>query len=222
MTCSPALTERRILQGAAARMLARGRAASWPARLSPMGAAARVPLSNPPRLDDYLGFRRPLSLHFAPEAGRQRPTARERSGSVWPSRPESAARAAPRARLEPVQEVLTKAPGHCPGARQHLGIVDVIGRHRWTSSDPSRMYRLTRAVTSSAMPASRRGTESSAPVTGHPAAVRWGAFAASAVIADQVAIAFPTAAGCRLVGHARPAVTQQRAYAVPSRGRTLM
>ncbi len=56
-------------------MLARSRAASWPARLSPMGAAARVPLSNPPRLDDYLGFRRPLSLHFAPadrapEAGR--------------------------------------------------------------------------------------------------------------------------------------------------------
>jgi hypothetical protein len=49
------------------------------------------------------------------------------------------------------------------------------------------MYRLTRAVTSSAMPASRRGTESSAPVTGHPAAVRWGAFAAYAVIADQVA-----------------------------------
>ena len=103
-----------------------------------------------------------------------------------------------------------------------LVAVDVIGRHRWTSSDLSRMYRLTRSVTSSAIPASRRGTESSAPVTGHPAAVRWGAFAASAVIADQVAIAFPTAAGCRLVGHARPAVTQQRAYAVPSRGRTLM
>jgi len=75
------------------------------------------------------------------------------------------------------------------------------------------MYRLTRAVTSSAMPASRRsrparilsspapGAEDSAPVTGHPVAVWVGAFAASAVSADQVAIAFP--AGCRLVGHAR-------------------
>ena len=36
----------------------------------------------------------------------------------------------------------------------------------------------------------------------------------------EVVIAYPTAAGCRLVWHARPAVTQQRACAVPGRGRT--
>jgi hypothetical protein len=59
-------------------------------------------------LDDFLGFLRPRSLASAPVDRRERPAARERSGSAAePS--ESAARAAPGGRLETVQKVLTAA-----------------------------------------------------------------------------------------------------------------
>jgi hypothetical protein len=69
-------------------------------------------VSNPPRLRDFLAFQRPAF------AFRAQPGVSEAEARL--SRPESAARAAPRGRLEDVQEVLTadstvllSCPGRC-------------------------------------------------------------------------------------------------------------
>jgi hypothetical protein len=90
---------------AAVRLPAIGRP-SQVARISPMEPPRGVPVSNPPRLGDFPGVLRPMLLPFAPADRRQEPAGLERSGR--PAAPaKSAARAAPRGRLETVENVLT-------------------------------------------------------------------------------------------------------------------
>ena len=77
-------------------------AIGWPSqvdRISPMEPPRGVPVSNPPRLRDFLGFCGPV-FAFRASNGQQRPAGRERSGrSAEPSEP--AARAALGAALKP-------------------------------------------------------------------------------------------------------------------------
>ena len=85
------------------------RAGFWPARFSPMRAAARVPLSNPPRLRDFLGLR---PQRNAPRSSRQ-PTG-VRAGPERERRPGRRVGGAsgPPGRLEVVQEVLLDPSHH--------------------------------------------------------------------------------------------------------------
>jgi hypothetical protein len=73
----------------------------------PMRVAARVPLSNPPRLRDFLAFQRPRAFAFRASwpGARGRPSGSGSGSSAEPSRAGGAS--GPRGRLEPVQEVLT-------------------------------------------------------------------------------------------------------------------
>jgi hypothetical protein len=98
-----------------ARTLSGDRAGFWPARVSPIWAIARVPLSNPaaaPGAFWWIGG--PGFCVFAPADRRWR----RRSGSASGSggvRAELAARAARPGRLETVQKVLTRKSGsRCP------------------------------------------------------------------------------------------------------------
>jgi hypothetical protein len=63
-------------------------------------------VSNPPRLRDFPGFQRPRLCPSRQPTGRRGQLRRSGAGARL-SRPESAARAAPRGRLEVVQGVLT-------------------------------------------------------------------------------------------------------------------
>jgi hypothetical protein len=86
----------------------------WPARMSPMGAVARVPLSNPPRPSgDIHAVQRPgVPSPFAPADRRRAGRSGSVSGSgglaATPNDAALAARAALWGRLENVLKVLTK------------------------------------------------------------------------------------------------------------------
>src|SRR5215472_14980131 len=99
------LTERRILQGAAARTLAYDRAGFWPARVSPIWAVARVPLSNPPRPWSFSADRGPQGFRLSRQPTGVGPAAAGALAGAEAMAAEAAARAARPGRLEDVQKV---------------------------------------------------------------------------------------------------------------------
>jgi hypothetical protein len=91
------------------------RAGFWPARMSPMWAAARVPLSNPPRPWWLPGLQAALEPRpFAP-ADRRQPGRRGSGSGSDGLGAASAARAALWGRLETVQKVCTDSGRHGTG-----------------------------------------------------------------------------------------------------------
>jgi hypothetical protein len=83
--------------------------------ISPMKPPRGVPVSNPPRLRDFPGFQRPRFRLSRQPTGRERPAARERSGSAF-VRSRVGGRERPLgAALKPYRK-FSQGPGAIPGA----------------------------------------------------------------------------------------------------------